>query len=136
RARLLEHFQRGCTFSGEITCQGTTSVVPKRLDENQFLAAAGRRGAKRSAQNNRFSAASSSRALRYEGNGLSAAVSCRYTISGTALNYNFLPPPRFDGVSPTEGVLLPPSMRGIEGAVLEWEDLALLPSYKNYCIQT
>src|SRR5437667_12885604 len=42
----LEHFQRGCTFSGEITCQGTTSVVPKRLDENQFLAAAGRRAAK------------------------------------------------------------------------------------------
>src|SRR5437899_2339518 len=94
------------------------------------------RGAKRSAQNNRFSAASSSRALRCEGNGLSAAVSCRYTISGTALNYNFLPPPRFDGYLLPRAFCYPPSMREIEGAVLEWEDLALLPSYKNYCIQT
>src|SRR5207248_9227092 len=94
------------------------------------------RGAKRSAQNNSFSAASSSRALRCQGNGLSAAVSCRYTISGTALNCNFLPPPRFDGVLLAEGVLLHPLDARNRGAVLEWEDLALLPSYKNYCIQT
>src|SRR5438552_17654176 len=94
------------------------------------------RGAKRSAQNNRFSAASSSRALRCKGNGLSAAVSCRYTISGTALNYNFLPPPRFDGVLPDEGVLLHPLDARNSGDVLEWYDLVLLPSYTIYLLQT
>jgi len=47
---LIRAFPGWLYLFGEITCQGTTSVVPKRLDENQFLAAAGRRATKRSAR--------------------------------------------------------------------------------------
>ncbi|PYX93160.1 MAG: hypothetical protein DMG67_04940 [Acidobacteria bacterium] len=44
---------------GEITCQGTSLLVPEVAEKSYFLAAAGLRVAKRSAQNKRFSAASS-----------------------------------------------------------------------------